>query len=79
MIAKQDTAFPKDIPMLLRRQAQRPRSGATGWLEQRTLATAKAALVALAQSNRSVAATDSAAFWKENHEAKVQQQEQKRH
>ena len=65
--------------VLLRRQAQRPRAGAAGWLEQRRLATAKAALVAPAQSKRSVAAADSTAAWTEKHEAEVQHQKEERH
>ena len=62
--------------VLLRRQAQKPRAGAAGWLEERRLATAKAALEAPARSQRATAAEEeSTAAWTEKHEAEVQHQQ----
>ena len=50
-----------------------------GWLEQRRLDTAKAALEAPAQSMHSVAAVDRTAAWTEKHEAEVEHQKKERH
>jgi len=65
--------------VLLRRRLQKPRAGAAGWLEERRLATAKAALEAPARSQRATAAEEeSTATWVEKHEAEVQHQKRER-